>query len=304
MVSLPANEYIRFHHAGDITLKAGHAIPSRQLQDYELVYFPSATHTIYTCEQVRYELSFPCVLLTRPGETHAYQFDPNEPTRHIFVHFDGISARTATRYPLLDKQSAHSVIRMNEHSLIPSLMRQLLYYFYKRPERWLQMAEVLFMAVLEEMESTAMERASRTSEDEIPIPKPIMNALQYIDNHIHVKIEIEQLAAASGWSHEHFTRTFQRLIGHSPSEWVNKRKMERAAQMVLQSNDPIKKIAPEVGFADVYHFHRVFRRWMGMTASQYRIKYGDPRFRELVPAEDWSRFYPLNHFFVLEDPDL
>ena len=71
---------------------------------------------------------------------------------------------------------------------------------------------------------------------------------------------------------------------------------------VIDSTDSVKEIAREVGFADEYYFYRLFRRWMGMTSAQYRKRYGDPRLRELAPADDWSRFYPTNHSFVLDMP--
>lgn len=40
-----------------------------------------------------------------------------------------------------------------------------------------------------------------------------------------------------------------------------------------------------------------------MTATEYRRKYEDARMRGLAPPDDWGRFYPLNHFFALDNKE-
>ncbi|NGP46380.1 AraC family transcriptional regulator [Bacillaceae bacterium SIJ1] len=297
-------ETFLFHHAGDVTVRAGHYLAERQLHDFEIVYFPKGTNSQYVSECAgTFHLNAPCVLLTRPGEKHRYQFDPDGVTRHLFIHFDLIDHSIIHLYPLLGADPTQErVLFLREDSFIPQIFNQMLRYFHTKPYRWRRITQMLFLTVWEELEMLANGGTAKMS-IEAPLPKPLVNALEYAENHISEKIEVGQLAAASGWSHEHFTRTFQRFMGSSPKAWLNQYKMERAAQLLLQSEVPIKQIASEVGFTDVYHFHRVFRRWSPLTASEYRKRYSDPKYRHLVPTKDWSRFYPLNHFFILDPPN-
>jgi AraC family transcriptional regulator len=297
------NPYIRFHHAGDITVNPGHQLKSRQLSDYELVYFPMGTNTVYeTASFGESQLTKPCIFITRPLETHAYRFDTSVPTRHLFIHFDVQHKDLYERYSTLNQTNHSSIISLNEESLIPHLMKQLLYYFHSKPIRWQLNTEMLFLSVLEEIE-VALANGNGPIVESNSIPVPIHFAMQYIENHIETKIDIDHLAEMSGWTHEHFTRTFQRHVGQPPREWINKRRINHAAQLLLQRTDSARQIALEMGFKDEYYFHRLFRRLMGMTSLQYRKRYGDPKLKELAPIEGGSRFYPLNHFFVLDKPD-
>jgi len=294
--------YIRFHHAGDVTVKAGNLLGPRRIRDYELVYFPRGGGTVYISERDgECRLDQSCVLITRPNEWHEYRFDPDSPTRHLYVHFDLVNADALKRYPLLGGGADCSVVFLREYSLIPQFMKQMAYYFYWKPSRWRQMSELLMLSVFEEMESAGGPNPPPPLQNP-SVPAPVIAALRFIEDNIGNPIDVRTLAAVSGWSHEHFARTFQRHVGYSPKEWINKRKIERAAQLLLQRTDSVKEIAREVGFADEYYFYRLFRRWMGMTSAQYRMRYGDPRLRELAPADDWSRFYPTNHSFVLDMP--
>ncbi|MEF3303415.1 AraC family transcriptional regulator [Paenibacillus sp. GYB003] len=288
---------IRFHHAGDVTVKAGRRIAPRRLHDYELVYFPVGTQSGYTVSGSEHVLDRPCVLFTRPNELHEYRFDPDRPCRHMFVHFDIGRQSGLMDYRLLEEQTC-CVFPLEDRSLVPQLMKQLLYLFHKRPPRWISLAEKLLLYMLEELES-ALEPAGADF-DEQTLPPQISDALHYIEAHAKEPIEVERLARNAGWSREHFTRTFQHHVGHPPKQWIMRRKIELAAQLLLQRPDSVKQIARGVGFADEYYFHRLFRKTMGMTATEYRRKYGDARMRELAPPDDWGRFYPLNHFFILE----
>jgi AraC family transcriptional regulator len=287
---------IRFHTAGDVTVRAGYRLKERKIVDYELVYFPIGSQTVYTAASIPHMLTSPCVILTRPGEPHSYQFDPRKPTRHIYTHFDCNQA-VQERFSLLNSTSVASVI-LQEYSLVPVMMKQLLFYFHRRPGHWKRLAESLFLAMLEELENLILPDARLSSE--IAVPMQIHTALQYIDDHVTDKIDILELARTVGWSHEHFTRTFQQHTGFSPKKWIIKRKLDLAAQLLLRRTDSIKEIAGSVGFTDEYYFHRLFTQRMGMTATEYRRSYADKRMHELAPPEAHGRFYPLNHFFTLE----
>ncbi|MFK7697712.1 helix-turn-helix domain-containing protein [Paenibacillus sp. HJGM_3] len=289
---------IRFHVAGDVTVKAGHTLGPRQIPDYELVYFPVGSRTVYAIHNCEHRLDQPCVVFTRPGESHQYRFDPQAPCRHLFIHFD-IEEQSSLKHFRMVTDAACSVIPLQDRSLLPQLMKQMLYMFHVQPARWKSLAETLLHYMLEELECALEPTAN--AYDEQKMPPQISSALHYIDAHAREPIDVEQLARQAGWSHEHFTRTFQQHVGHSPKHWINKRKMDVAGQLLLQQSDSVKQIARTLGFADEYYFHRLFRRMMGMTATEYRRKYSDARMRDLAPPDDWGRFYPLNHYFVLID---
>jgi AraC-like DNA-binding protein len=290
---------LRIRTAGDFTVKGGHRIDQRVINDYEIVCFPAGSRTLYSVSDTDFALLRPSAIVTRPGEPHAYRFDPEHPTRHMFAHFQFDSDVMAARYPLLTGGPASPVIELSVTSLIPQMMKQLFVFLYKQPPRWRMHAEALLLVALEELESALDPAGSDASEEDFPAP--LAQALHMMETRLQELIPIEQVALSVGWSHEHFTRVFHRYLGQSPKEWLTRRRVELGAQHLLRRTDTVKQIARSIGFADEYYFHRLFRRHMGMTAVEYRRRYGDPRLRELVPADDGARLYPVNHYYTFHN---
>src|SRR3569832_659823 len=75
------------HIARDMLMKAGTGLKPRRIRDYELLYFPNGTGSVYMVEGRTYSLNEPCFIITRPGEWHEYRYDSAQQSRHLFVHF-------------------------------------------------------------------------------------------------------------------------------------------------------------------------------------------------------------------------
>ncbi|MBW7460349.1 AraC family transcriptional regulator, partial [Paenibacillus sepulcri] len=87
-MAAPEDGWPIVHSVGDIVIKAGFVLDARTIEDYELVYFPVGTDTVYELEGKPHILNDPCFVFTRPDERHRYCFDKEKNVRHLFVHFD------------------------------------------------------------------------------------------------------------------------------------------------------------------------------------------------------------------------
>ncbi|AHL75515.1 AraC family transcriptional regulator [Stutzerimonas stutzeri] len=83
-------------------------------------------------------------------------------------------------------------------------------------------------------------------------------------------LSIAQLARECAQSRCHFSRAFQGTTGLSPQQWLTRRRIERAQQLLL-GDSLLTRIAQDCGFADQAHFSRVFRRLVGSAPSQWRL---------------------------------
>ncbi len=81
------------------------------------------------------------------------------------------------------------------------------------------------------------------------------------------------LVRAGGHSHAHVSRTMKKLLHQTPSEFINKLRMDHAARRLTGSSDPLPEIAADCGIPNLSHFHRLFREYHAMTPSQYRRRY-------------------------------
>jgi AraC family transcriptional regulator len=95
-------------------------------------------------------------------------------------------------------------------------------------------------------------------------------AKELIDTNLGGGISMRDIAHACGLSPGHFARAFQRTTGMPPHRWLLSRRIERAKDLLLQTQSPVSEIAHRCGFADERHFTRVFSQAVGTTPGAWR----------------------------------
>ena len=84
-------------------------------------------------------------------------------------------------------------------------------------------------------------------------------------------IGLVDMAAASGLSRMHFAARFRMTTGLQPHEYLQRRRIERTQELLLNSDLPLVEIALEAGFKTQSHFtHTVFSRVVGQTPNAWR----------------------------------
>jgi AraC-like DNA-binding protein len=99
---------------------------------------------------------------------------------------------------------------------------------------------------------------------------PILRARQYINEHYAENITAEDLASMSHCSKGHLFRAFKRSFRISPLAYQQDLRFEAAQRLLRFTSMRCYEIAMRVGYANVYYFHRQFRKRMGITPRQYR----------------------------------
>jgi len=97
--------------------------------------------------------------------------------------------------------------------------------------------------------------------------------LRYIDAHLDEPLDNTRLAALVHASESHFIRSFRRLIGSTPAKHVQERRVQRAAELLSRTALSIDEIAERCGFANRYHFSRVFAQRMAIPPGRYRARH-------------------------------
>ncbi len=92
----------------------------------------------------------------------------------------------------------------------------------------------------------------------------------YVDAHLARPIGLADMANAAGLSRMHFAAQFRVSTGQRPHEYLLRRRIERAQQMLLETRAPLVDIALGIGFQTQAHFTTVFRRFVGDTPHQWR----------------------------------
>lgn len=95
-------------------------------------------------------------------------------------------------------------------------------------------------------------------------------AARWLERNLTSAVTAEDMAAAAGLSIRHFRRLFRDWAGMSPAEFILRARIARARHLLRNPDLLMKQIAAEVGFADQFHFSRVFRRMEGISPTSYR----------------------------------
>ncbi|WP_372630512.1 response regulator [Cohnella sp.] len=95
-------------------------------------------------------------------------------------------------------------------------------------------------------------------------------ALQYIQGHYHTDLSLEKVASIVYLNPIYFSQLFKQKTGHGFKEYVTQLRLERAMELLRESELKIADISERVGYPDMRHFSQVFRKKTGLTPSEYR----------------------------------
>ena len=84
-----------------------------------------------------------------------------------------------------------------------------------------------------------------------------------------------ELARLCNLSTRQLQREFRRVLGRTPQDWLNERRMVVAREMLL-AGEPVKKVALDLGFKQISHFCRHFKTWHQFTASEFTSARREP----------------------------
>ena len=122
------------------------------------------------------------------------------------------------------------------------------------------MQELLHRAI--ELSNQVMESQSK---------KLIKRAIVYIEeNYTKDSISLNEVAGAVEVSANYFSTVFRQETGLTFTEYVTKKRMDRAKQLLRQTERSSGDIAAEVGFKDPHYFSFVFKKTQGCTPREYR----------------------------------
>jgi transcriptional regulator GlxA family with amidase domain len=96
--------------------------------------------------------------------------------------------------------------------------------------------------------------------------------VDYVEAHLAESIGLADMAHSVGLTRMHFAAQFRRATGLRPHEYLMRRRIERAQQLLLESRHGLLDVALGCGFRSQAHFTTVFKRFVGETPFCWRAK--------------------------------
>jgi AraC family transcriptional regulator len=93
---------------------------------------------------------------------------------------------------------------------------------------------------------------------------------EYMDNHLTEKTTVSELAALLELTRYHFIRSFKQTTGIPPHQFMIRRRVDRAIELLRARTTSIADVADKTGFGSSIQLTRAFRRVVGTTPSAFR----------------------------------
>jgi two-component system, response regulator YesN len=100
----------------------------------------------------------------------------------------------------------------------------------------------------------------------------IINIKNFIDQHYMYPISLDDVSDAFFLSKEHVSRLFRKTYNESVTQYILKKKMENAADLIRTSQLNYREIAYQLGFEDISYFYKQFKKIFQCTPGEYKEK--------------------------------
>ena len=111
------------------------------------------------------------------------------------------------------------------------------------------------------------ERIDGGAQRKIDKLKPV---IKHVELHYGEPTTVEEMAKLAGFSESHFMRFFKEAFGVSFVTYLNDYRLSMAARLLLSSEDTVLSISQQVGFENLSHFNRQFKKKYNKTPREYR----------------------------------
>lgn len=130
---------------------------------------------------------------------------------------------------------------------------------------YLETIGIIFQLVSRFIESNRF-----TAKSQQPIPQKILDVTKYIQLNLKDNLTIAALAKRSNLDHDYFSRLFLKSTGERPLNYIHTKRIERAQYLIATTQLSFVEIAEEVGFSNLPHFSKVFKKVTRLTPGEYR----------------------------------
>jgi AraC-like DNA-binding protein len=251
-----------------LRMEADFEYPAHQHTNYELILVERGP---YRCRLNKAELEVAegQVLIVKPGDWHQDHLRRGQ--RHYVVHFR-LAASTpggeATALFAPGVVPAMQICRGDHRpdaALIGELRREA---EQQRPYAGAvqdSLQEALFWRAVRDLPAEGLSEAIRRLPRDEAVRERIGVAME---RRVRENPTVAQLARDLGMSERHLVGLCRRLLGESPARAFLRLKVRRAEELLRHRGLRVKEASDELGFANPYHFSRVFRRLTGRPPSR------------------------------------
>lgn len=239
----------------------------RILNEFQLVYITQGSGRFYTSQHEWIEVNEGDIISILPSKWHSYT--PNKKTgwSEYWIGFKG---------PSMDQRLLNGFL--SQHNGIYKVgLRDEILSLYQQAIEVATKESIAYQQVLAGIANHILGLALAYDQEqqfENYTVAHMTKAKMIIRENLYYKITPEEVAEQLNMSYSWFRKTFKEFTGLSPACYIQTLKMQAAKDALLSSNLSIKEIAFNLHYDNTEHFSTQFKKHIGSSPKEYRLKHG------------------------------
>lgn len=254
--------------AGESQTKPEHRLGPK-VYDYYLIHYVISGKGVFSSQGEEYGLGAGDSFVIEPEQLISYVSNETDPWHYCWIAFTGTQA--AALVSLAGVNPLHPIIHTKRNRHIPVLFRHIQQALRsKKANAQLKSIGYLHLLLGEYCETlSASILAGVVTEAESD--RIVQQAIHYLSTQYAEPITIELMAESLGYNRAYLSRMFKRHTKVTPVTFLLKLRVDKARLLLRERLElTIEQIASSVGFYDPLYFSKQFRRWYGVSPSEYR----------------------------------
>ena len=206
------------------------------------------------------------LVVVNPGTLHEERSDAKAPLRLIFLAIRDFAVPGLPAGCL--SQEKYRVLSCGEYRYKMDIyLRELLQETSSQIEFYQEISQGLVSALL----VLVMRLIRINPEDEAALSQECQKIKEYLDQNFTSPITLDSLSETVYISKHYLSHLFQEQTGISPIKYLTLKRMEKACELLSETELPVSEVSKAVGYENPLYFSQVFKRIYGISPVKYRM---------------------------------